>query len=211
MSKLSPETDCQCKVGRGLDTFGLEDVNQELVGRWRGDSRDRQSLRELSEYFNRQLLAAELERAGNVPLDGEAANIYRLLTDEEVSSGVRTQTRRRLQAAGVDVELTERQFVSHQTIHSHLTDCLDVSREADPPDPDARRDTDRDRIRALQRRTEAVTVDALDRLVEDDALALEAFDVLIDVTVLCDNCGRQHDVGDLLAAGGCACREPDSE
>lgn len=197
---------CQCKVGRGVDAYELDDVNEELISRWCGEGRTRQSLRELADYFNRKLLRAGMGQAGTPPLDGEAANVYRLLTDDDVSSGARTQTRGRLEADGVDVDAIEAQFVSHQTVHSHLTDCLGVTREKDGGDSGTRRAADRDRIRALQSRTEAVTTDALDRLADGDALALAGFDVFVDVTVLCDSCGRQHDVGALLDAGGCDCQ-----
>lgn len=197
---------CGCKVGRGIEAFELSEANDELAARWRGDGRDRQSLRELATYFNRELLRAAMDRAGTTPLDGEVENVYRLLTDDDVSSGVRTQTRRRLADAGVPVEEVESQFVSHQTIHTHLTDCLDVSRSDREADPAERRRADRDRIRALQTRTEVVTADTVERLREADALDLGAFDVLVDVTVLCGECGAQYDVADLLDAGGCDCQ-----
>jgi hypothetical protein len=201
------EMDCQCKVGRGVEAFGLEGVHDELVRRWCGEGRERQSLRELAKQFNRRLLRSAVESADEAPLSGEVSNLYRLLTADDVSSGVRTQTRRRLETAGVPVDDVESAFVSHQTVHTHLTDCLGVSRETAPDDPDARRRADRDRIRALQSRTEAVTTDALERLRESDALALAEFDVLVDVTVLCDECGRQHDVGALLDRAGCDWRQ----
>ncbi|AQL44829.1 hypothetical protein BV210_19410 (plasmid) [Halorientalis sp. IM1011] len=200
-------TDCQCKVGRGVEDFGLDGIHDDLVRRWCGDGRERQSLRELATYFNRRLLGSAVESADEAPLSGEVSNLYRLLTDDDVSSGVRTQTRRRLETAGVPVEAVESAFVSHQTVHTHLTECLGVSRETEADDPESRRRADRDRIRALQSRTEAVTTDALERLRDSEALALADFDVLVDVTVLCDECGRQHDVGSLLDRGGCDCQE----
>jgi hypothetical protein len=138
-------------------------VNDDLVRRWCGDGRERQSLRELAAHFDRRLLRSAVESADEAPLSGEVANLYRLLTDEDVSSGVRTQTRRRLEAAGVPVDEVESAFVSHQTVHTHLTECLDVSRDTAENDPADRRRADRDRIRALQSRTEVVTTDALER------------------------------------------------
>jgi hypothetical protein len=197
---------CECKVGRGVAAFDVDAVDEELVSRWCGVGRDRQSLRELATYFNQRLLAAALESSGEQPLDGEAANLYRLLTDDDVSTGVRTQTRRRLLAAGVPVEDVEAQFVSHQTLHTHLTECLGVTREPSDVVPAERRSTDRDRIRALQSRTEVVTRDAIDRLADADALAVEDVDVFVDVTVLCADCGAQYEVGTLLEQGGCECQ-----
>ena len=196
---------CQCKVGRGIDAYELSGVNDELERRWCGEGRERDSLRELAIFFNQRLLDAALEDAGTTRIDGEVANIYRVLTDDDVSTGVRTQTRQQLVADGVSIETVETQFVSHQTIHTHLTNCLEISRDESRKNPAERRQTDRDRIRALQRRTEVVTTDALDRLRGSDALELSEYDVLVDVTVLCADCGSQYDVGELLDAGGCGC------
>lgn len=197
---------CDCKVGRGIDEYDLFSINEELVRRWQGNDRDRESLRELATFYNRRLLAAALERAGASRIDGEVANFYRLLTDEEVSTGMRTQARRQLTSAGVPIESVEDRFVSHQTIHSHLTDCLDVTRDDSPQEPAERRRADRDRIRALQRRTEVVTTDALERLHGADSLDLPSFDVFVDVNVLCGDCGTQYDIGELLDEGGCDCQ-----
>lgn len=211
MTTTTVDGDCDCKIGRGIATFGLTGINEDLVHRWTGEGGDRQSLRALATHYNRALLDAALRAAGESPLDGEVANAYRLLTADDVSSGVRTQTRRRLAADGVPVDEVESAFVSHQTVHTHLTDCLDVSRDAGDVDPDSRRQSDRDRIRALQSRTEAVASDSLERLRGSDALDIGEFNVLVDVTVLCDECGRQHDVGSLLDQGGCGCRDGSSD
>jgi hypothetical protein len=207
------ETDpaCPCKVGRGIAAFGLTAMNDDLVAGWQGTADGRESVRELTERYNRRLLEAAFGEAEQSPLSGEVANVYRLLTEEDVSSGVRTQTRRRLEGDDVPVTDVEDAFVSHQTMHTHLTDCLDASREPSRTDPETRRHRDRDRIRALQNRTEVVTADALDRLATADSLALEGFDVLVDVTVLCRECGAQHEVGSLLDAGGCSCASTGAE
>ena len=197
---------CGCKVGRGIDEYELPPLNEELVRRWQGDGNDRTSLRELATVYNQRILAAALDRAGASRLDGEVANFYRLLTDDDVSTGIKTQTRRQLESEGVPLEDVETQFVSHQTIHTHLTDCLDVTRDDTRADPAERRRADRDRIRALQHRTEVVTTDALDRLRGADALEIGEFDVLVDVSVLCADCSRQYDIGELLAEGGCSCQ-----
>jgi hypothetical protein len=60
-----------------------------LVSNWTADEH-RRSLRELVEQFNLSVLWSALEDAGSRPLEGEVQNLYGLLTDEEVSSGVRT-------------------------------------------------------------------------------------------------------------------------
>ena len=204
------DTHCACKVGRGIEAYGLSTMNDELVRLWCGEGGERRSLRELATVFNERVLHAALDSAGVSRMEGEVANLYRLLTDSDVSTGVRTEARQQLQADGVSVSTVEDHFVSHQTIHTHLTECLGISREDSSDDPQERRRTDRDRIRALQRRTEAVSTDALERLRKSNALAVDEFDVFVDVTVLCDECGRQTDIGKLLDDGGCQCQSDTS-
>ena len=193
------ETSC-CKVGRVAAAVGI-DVDGELSDRWTGE--DRQSTRELAEWFNRQLLAAELTAAGVPTKDGEVDNYYRLLTDEAVSSGDRIETRREVQQRGVSVDTLDEQFVSHQTIHTHLTECLEAT--LSEPTPSERLDDAETTLGQLQSRTEAVTADTITRLAEHDALDIGSVDVLVSVQVACRECNHQYSVRELLDRGSCHC------
>lgn len=53
-------------------------------------------------------------------LDGEVANIYRLLTADEVADAERTRVRRRLEREGIDVGSLTDDFVTYQAIRSYL-------------------------------------------------------------------------------------------
>jgi hypothetical protein len=197
-----PASECTCKVGRVADAANL-DIDGELIDRWTGD--DRQSTRDLADWFNRQLLASTLTEAGVRTKDGEVQNYYRLLTDSDVTSGDRTETRRELAQAGVDIETIDEQFVSHQTIHSHLTECLDGS--LSEPTPAARLDDAATTLGQLQSRTEAVTADTIARLADHDALDIDTPDVVVSVQVACTSCNRQYSVRRLLDRGGCHCED----
>ena len=193
------------KVRRVVDSYGLSGFGDELAARWVGDGYDRESLRSLADRFNRQLLAASMEAAGLTPLDGEVDNTYRLLTDDEVSAGMRTQVSRRLEREGVAIDSLQSDFVSHQAIHTYLTD----DREIEPPSADSsareRLEADRETIQRLQSRLEAVTENTVDRLAGKELVDIGSFTVLVDVQVFCEDCGEQYDVGELLDEGGCGC------
>lgn len=191
-----------CKLGRAIDDHGIEGLDADLVAAWTGDG-ETKSLRELAEVVNTRLVRAAMTAAAETPLDGEPANVYRLLTADDVSRGVTVDARNRLDARGVDVATLESRFVSHQTVHTHLTDCLGVSTDADGP-PDA--DTELGRVRTLQSRAEAVSRDAVERLRDGDAIALTDFSVVVDVAVRCHECGRRHEFGALTESGGCPCQ-----
>lgn len=195
------------KVRRVIDRYELSGLGDELAARWVGDGYDRESLRSLADRFNRRVLAAGMEAAGLTPLDGEVDNTYRLLTDDKVSAGMRTQVERRLERDGVDIEELRTDFVSHQAVHTYLTD----DREIDPPGDDEsaadRLERDRETIQRLQSRLEAVTENTLDRSAATDRLAVGEFSVLVDVQVVCSDCEKTYEIADLFEVGGCDCRD----
>lgn len=198
-------TDCGCKVGRVAERYGLADLDDQLVRRWRGDGTERHSLRQLETYVDRRVLRAAMRRAGADPLPGEVANVHRLLVDEEVSAGVRVETRRRLEFQGLAVDPVLDDFVSHQSIHTHLTGCLGVSHGADSPDGD-RVERAGETVAALRSRLEAVGSGTLEKLRDGGDLDLDGFETFVDVTVVCDECGRSHGIESLLEDGGCECQ-----
>lgn len=194
-----------CKVGRLIEANGLDGLGDELVERWTAPDGERSSLRELADRFNRRLLAAALAEAGVDTIDGEVENTYRLLTDDDVSIGVRTEVRNRLARQGIDVEELEGDFVSHQAIHTYLTKYRDAALERREAGPEARRERERETIRRLESRTSAVTRDSLERLRDGGHLRLGDPDVLVDVRVFCADCGADFAVDELLRRGGCDC------
>ena len=202
VSDASREEPC-CKVGRIVDRYDLRGLNDDLVADWTGERGERRSLRALAHDVNRSILRAAMDRAGMDYRDGEVENLYRLLTDDDVSSGTRTETRRDLEHASVPVERVEDDFVSHQTVHTHLTDCLAASVES--PDDEERIENAHDTLRALQNRTAAVTDDTVERLDRTGALSVGEYSVLVEVTVVCEDCGNHYTLGGLLDQGGCDC------
>jgi len=191
------------KVERVVDRYGLEGMSQRLEELWVGDGEDR-SLRELATLLNVRVLEAALADASVDTLKGEPANTYELLTGDDVSEGVRTRTRRKLERDGVDVDRLERDFVSHQAVYTYLTEHRGVEHDSDG-DEDAV-DSVSTTLRRLNNRTTAVVESNLDRLRSADDIVLGEFDVGVDVRVTCEDCGTYTTVEELLADGGCDCR-----
>ncbi|WP_327053869.1 rod-determining factor RdfA [Halomicrococcus gelatinilyticus] len=194
------------KVQRVIDEYELTGMGEQLEAYWTGDGEVEYSLRELADVFNRAVLRAALDRAGASPLEGEVENTYRLLTDDSVSSGVRTETRNALARDGVAVEELEDDFVTHQAVHTYLTKHRGVEYESGGDETD-QVEKGAETIQRLRSRTSAVAETTLENLESTDRIALGDFDVFVDVRVLCDTCGRSYTVDDLLEDGGCACAE----
>lgn len=194
----------ESKVARLIEEYGLgQQFGDQLEARWTADGDERDSLRTLADRFNRRLLEAAAADAGLSTVDGESANLYRLLTDDDVSGGNRTEARRRLEQAGVDVDQLERDFVSYQAIRSYLTEY----RNAEYTDEREQARPDRV-VQTLQRLTERVRSVAdrsLTQLRDTGRLTLGEFRLFVDVSVLCEDCGSQYSVVELIRRGGCDC------
>ncbi|ELY63752.1 rod-determining factor RdfA [Natronobacterium gregoryi] len=195
---------CGCKVGRITDEHELSDLDDQLVRYWTDRTEERYSTRDLAEHVNQQVLASALDDSGLQYRDGEVENTYRLLTDDDVSSGTRVQTRKELEREGIPIEAVENDFVSHQTVYNHLTDCLEASLEG--PSDEERLERGRDKLGALRNRTAAVTKDTIEQLARNDVLAVGEVDALVTITITCEECKTQYTVRDLLDQGGCDCR-----
>ncbi|ELY96505.1 hypothetical protein C482_15938 [Natrialba chahannaoensis JCM 10990] len=199
---------CGCKVGRITEQYDLIGLDEELVSYWTDRTDERYSTRDLAEHVNQRVLKAALDEAGLQYKDGEVENTYRLLTGDDVSSGTRVQTRKELERDAVPVEDVESDFISHQTVYNHLTGCLEASLES--PSDEERLERSRDKLGALRNRTAAVTEDTVAQLERSDVLDIGDFNVLVTVTVTCEDCKQQYTVRDLLDQGGCRCGESDT-
>jgi hypothetical protein len=196
---MAGESGPGCKVDRVSEKYGLTAVDDRLrERRERGDS-----LRDLERVYNERVLAAAMESAG-VDLPGrEAATLYRLLTDDEVGPGERVDARSRLRRAGVDPATLESDFVSYQTVRTHLNDCLGLSTDRETAfGVDVARDT----ALKLVSRTELVTRQLIDRLRGRGAVTVVAPSVTVSVRVACSECGDEYSFSRLLDRGGCSCQ-----
>lgn len=204
---MTDTTDTQpsSKVARLLSEYGLEGLGEELEDRWTGDGVERTSLRDLADYFNKRLLEQALIDAGMSALDSDVSTTYRDLTDDDVSTGVRTDTRTRLDSNGIDVAGLESDFVSYQAIRSYLTEYrgAEYRRLSD----EEKVEKDIESIQRLMTRTLSVTEERIEKLTRTGRIDADGFEVLLDVQVLCESCGRQYSVSEFLDERGCDCQQ----
>lgn len=196
----------ESKILQVINEYGMEDIEPELVERWTR-SKDRYSLRELSEFFNERVLESAMMAAGMNPIEGEVENYYRILTDDEVSSGVKMEAKNRLERHSVDVEAVQGHFVSYQTINRYLKNERGVERVRDDQEDEDVLEKGQQRLFSLQTRLVAVTEKTLDQLRSRGALTLGEFDVLVEVTITCTDCKTVYSLGDLFLSGQCNCTE----
>jgi hypothetical protein len=192
------------KVARLIDRHGLDGFGDELERRWTADGEERLSLRDCAALFNKRLLEAVLVDAGQTAIRRDVETTYEQLTDANVTAGVRTEARNRLARDGVDVEALERDFVTYQAIRSYLTEYRDATYEG-PTDAE-KVQSDIESIQRLLARTLSVTEDRIESLKQTGRLDIDSFEVVLDAQVLCQDCGSQYVVTELLEARGCDCQ-----
>ena len=191
------------KVGRVIADRNLDGLGEELERYWTGEGDEQRSLRELADYFNRRVLRSAMTDADMEVLDGEVENFYELLTDDDVTGGMRVQTERRLERGGIDPDQLTRDFVSHQAIHTYLTKYRDVERQ--PDGPESKIENARRTVEQLRNRVQAVTRTSVESLRNAGALSIGDFNVFVDVRITCSDCHTQYTISELIDEGGCQC------
>lgn len=190
------------KVARLIEKYGFDGLGSELERRWTRRDGERDSLRTLAALFNRRLLGQAMEDAGADPLEGEVENVYRLLTDEDVTSGTRTETETRLRQQGIDVDELRDDFVTYQAIRTYLREIRGAEYSREETDSV---ETARSAFERIMGRTTAVVEQKLQSLASANKLTLGTPRVRTTVSVYCEDCETQYDVTTLLGRGGCDC------
>lgn len=197
----------QSKVARVIEEYDLNGLGETLENRWTSTNGERVSLRELADLFNRRVLHSALKDVGANPLDGEVKNTYRLLTDDDISAGVRTRAKASLQQDGIDIERLLEDFVSHQAVHTYLTQYREVEQPSRAQSPEHQIEKGLETIQRLKSRLQAVTEKTLRTFSTTNRITLGTFSVIVDVRVFCEDCRTQYDVGELFEQQGCECEQ----
>lgn len=195
---MADESGGGCKVDRVSQEYGLDEVDEILRDR----HEDGTSLRDLETHYNQRLLESALREAGVDVLQGEVENLYQLLTGDDVSAGMRVEAQSRLERHGVDPESIRDDFVSYQTIRTHLRECLAVDTERESTvTPSEAKNT----VFKLISRTESVTKRTIERLRSSGHLHVGAVDVTLSLRIACTDCGEEYTFSRLLERGRCSC------
>lgn len=195
----SQRNGCGCKVGRVSRVYELPKEDTQLVEKWQSGT----SVRQLTEEINKDIVRSKLETANVGQIKLSQSPVYKALHTNELSKAEEIKIRRELDHAGIDVEKLSSDLVSHQTVYRHLKQCLDVSKGEDQT-PNERREKAKDTVYALQQRTEIVTESTIHMLQTADITNLGNIEVVVDLQIVCDDCGRSMDFESAISQG-CKC------
>jgi hypothetical protein len=191
-------SDCGCKVGRLRREYELSSLDERIQHR---REEEEASLRDLASFVNTRVLESTLDRR-DVDVVGDPESVYEALTGDDVPPERTVRVRNELTDVDIDVEDLENDFVSYQTVRSHLNDCLDIDTSRRGVDTV---DEARSLVEWTRSRDENVVSTALERLHRIGELSIGDISVTTDVVVTCKDCGAAQSVDSLLNEGGCDC------
>lgn len=204
MSDAGNSGSTQSKIERVTESYGLDGLADDIERRWVGDGTETQSTRELATYFNKRVLAAAIDDSSVALVTENVRDIYEALTDETADHDT-TLVKSRLRRGGVDISDVQDDFISHQTVYRYLTKNRGV-KQASPSESD-RLENSLNRIQQLQGRMTAVTKQTVDSLAANDIVSIGSFDILTDIQVFCQDCGRSYDFTTFLERKRCDCTQ----
>lgn len=190
------------KVAWVIETYDLTGMGEKLEAAWTGESGERTSLRDLADEFNREVLRTAIKRAGTSAIDRDIENTYHILTSDDISDADTIRKERELQKEGVDIESVRSDFVTHQAIHTYLTkhrQAVFSDRSEDQPERNIKT------IQRLTGRVQAVVESTIDQMIQNNSITNREYKTLVNVTVICPECGTDYPVVRLLREGGCDC------
>ena len=193
------------KVAKLIRKYDLTGIGGELKSYWTGDGVERMSLRDLADYFNKRLLEAKMKSAGMSLIDNDAETIYRKLTDDSISAGVRTDTEKQLSENGIEPDQLAKEFVSHPTVRTYLKEYQDA--EYDQMSDEEKIHKDMQMIGRLTNRSQSVATDRIEKLISTGRISPSDFEVFVSVDVFCQDCGTQYAIDRYLDLGGCDCQQ----
>lgn len=192
--------ECECKIGRQMEKYGLSDLNGELRHHRREEEA---SLRDLADFVNARIVEAAID-AADADVAGDGTSVYVALADDDVSTERRVNVTDQLTSTGIDVDELEGDFVSYQSVRTHLRNCLDVDT--------GRRGVEtveegREVIEWARARDENVIERTLSRLQRVGAITAGELTATTTITVECTTCGTNYRLGRFLDRGACECAD----
>lgn len=196
-----------CKVDRAVATYGLtppgpfEDVDGELVARWRGEGdREAQGYRSLTEWFNKRLLKQVYDASGRETVGTRVEGDYRALRGDDRL--LREEVKDDLRGDGIDADAVADALVSWSTMRHHLKDCLDAEKATGDGESGAPSEWERESVAIAVDRAEEKLADAVRSLSGKGRLAGgQEASLSVEAYLSCPVCGVRRRFTDALQRG----------
>jgi len=188
----------RCKIDRVATKYDLDDLDRMVRHRRRKNGA---SLRDLERLINTQILDAALAET-DVDILGDAASVYEVLTGSDVDTRRLVNVQDQMEKHGIDLEELESDFISYQTVRTHLNDCLgvDTSRQGVESIEEGY-----EIIRGDRQRHQEVVSRTIARFSRLNLVQIENPTVTVSTTIECESCKRTYRILEFLEQGRCEC------
>jgi hypothetical protein len=115
-----------------LETRLGQEIDDELVDRWKGDGRVEMGYRRVADWLNMEIIRSAYEDAGLTLIDKRIEADYEVLEgDDEVEKRSLVDE---LEKQGVDAKDIMNDFVGDTTVYRYLTEELEVEKQKEAED-----------------------------------------------------------------------------
>jgi hypothetical protein len=109
-----------------------------------------------------------------------------------------------LEREGISAEELQKDFVSHQAIHTYLIDARGAEHTHDSSDP---REVTIDTIQRLHGRDTTVSESTINNLSRAGHVSVGEFNVITSIRFICRDCESQYAVAEFINRGRCNCEQ----
>ncbi len=197
---MSSSDSACCKVGRGIQKYGCNGLNDRLVQEYRHEDA---SLRDLERVINQEFTISAIESAGS-PTDRDPATLTAILRgDGDSTRREKARLETQLTQAGVDIEQLQQDYVSFRTVKTHLNEHLNVDTSRNET---ITIDSARDLIEWAETRCANVIERTIKRLSNANEATIGGdFTVRISPRITCYDCNTTLTITEYLDSNGCNC------
>ena len=193
-----------CKIEIVVERYGLDDqetryasLDDRLLTQWtESDGNKSTGYRQLTAWFNKQILRTVYDEYGRDTTGNRIGNDYEALTGDD--DLLREDVRDDLVADDIDADSLQQDFVSWSTMRTHLKSCLDGEKAMHESDTDWQRRS----VEIAKNISKSKVQEALPSLSNSGRLA-GGTDANVDIQVLlsCPDCPTRIPFSDALDRG----------
>jgi hypothetical protein len=185
---------CSCIIGKTVEEYAIgpfsdpspAQSNDYLADLWTGGQGAQQSVRDIAEWLNKEILRAIYRDHARDISTNRIDHEYDILTgDNDVAKAT---LRDDLANDGIEIADIHEAMISSSSLYRHLTDCLDVEKETSSDGSTTVALIDR--VQFTTSTLQQQVAEALTHLDEDSVISDGAdAGVEVDITVTCPECG----------------------
>lgn len=166
--------------------YEREDLLEEMVIKYQGESEeDSYSVRELTTWFNAEIIDAQLREQG---VSGPSSNRIELYFQDQLDREEASSIETLLEERGIDPESLDEERISHSTMYRYLRGETNADTSIEERTPDKVRRS----MTKLHVQTRNVVARAIEMMGRNGHVQISSPIVSVDIRVECSDCGASY-------------------